>query len=148
MDPKTIGIGTIAIAALVVAVAKPGTETKTMVAATASETDKEVTDILKASPEVKPVTCKRQWLKLDGKSEIAWLCSDVGYDPARQTVLDKRAGAEGIEVSYTPDESKPDAVSVNIKVTTGTVAPEVIPKPDPIPEPPKEVGAGEAGVVP
>jgi hypothetical protein len=67
---------------------------------------------------------------------VKWLCSDVGYDAKRQAVLDKRAGAEGIEVSYIPDESNPDAVSVNIRVTTGEVAPEVVPKQDPIPEEP------------
>jgi hypothetical protein len=140
MDPKTIGIGTIAVAALVVAIAKPGTETKTLVSATVGENDKEVADVLKASDTVKPVTCNKQWAIVDGKHEVKWICSDVGYDPARQAVLNKRAGADGIRVEYIPDESKPNAISVNIKVGTGEVAPEVIPKVDPVPEEPKEGG--------
>ena len=134
MDPKQISIGAVAIAALVVAVAKPST--KEYVAATASEADQEVTEVVKASSEVKPVTCRKQShvLRIERGPELLWICDDVGYDAARAARLEKRAGADGNEVQYNPSEED-GGISVDIMVRKG--APLVLPW-EPAPEPIKE----------
>jgi hypothetical protein len=135
MDPKTISIGTVAIAALVVAIAKPST--KELVSATESAADKEVTDIVKASPEVKPVTCERKWhvLRVERGPELLWICDDVGYDHDRQAVLAKRGGEGAVLVQYTPS-AKDGGVSVDIAVTRGE--PRPLPEVPPVDKPAEE----------
>ena len=136
MDPKSIAIGLVATAALVVAVAKPGTETKEYVAATISADDVEVAEIVKASPTVQLTTCEKKWAKMDGTPRVVWCCSDIGCgDSKRATLLDKRAGAGGVRVTYTPTEKAAGGIGVDVKVYTGEVEPmrEEPPVEEPLP---------------
>lgn len=140
MDPKQIAIGIVAVAGLVVAIAKPGTETKTLVSATETADDQEVTEIIKASPTVKTVTCEKKWhtIRVATGPELLWVCDDVGYDPGRQATLAKRAGKGGVLVTYVPTE-KDDGIAVDVTVATGEPRPlppaVELPKPPAPPEP-------------
>ena len=124
MDPKTIGIGSIAAIALAVAIAKPST--KEYVAASESADDVEVASIVKGSPTLKTATCKLQSHVIDTKKgpEMLWVCDDVGYDPGRQAMLAARAGVGGNLVQYDPTETD-DGVTVAIR--TGKGEPTVLP---------------------
>lgn len=134
MEPKitSIGVGIISVAALVVAIAKPGPETKTLVAASQSEDDVAMTEIAKASPEAKPVTCTKKYISVlqsdfSAKQELLWFCSDVGYDPNRQAYLNKKAGADGVKIEIVPAQDG-TILKMPMTITRG----EVGPKPDDI----------------
>ena len=124
-----ISIGAVVIAIAGAVVANTGRDTKTLVAASASENDAEVTEILKASETVKPVNCDKQWMVKDGAMVFGWVCSDVGYDASRQALLTKRAGDKGIKIEYMPDEKADGAIGVAIRVTEGD-APAQPPMPE------------------
>jgi hypothetical protein len=88
----------------------------------------------------------KQHLDVDGKPVIGWTIPGWGYDPTLQAIIDK-AGKDctRIAVTYHADGNNWKSSGTCEK---GEIPPRVIPKPDPIPEPPKEGGLGEAGVGP
>jgi hypothetical protein len=112
------------------------------VSASASATDTEVTEVLKASDVVKTVHCVKQWAVMDGTPGVVWCCDDIGCgDTKRASLLDKRAGEKGISVVYNPAEQPDGAIKVGVTVTEGEVAPMAVAKADPEPvkeEEPKE----------
>lgn len=118
MDPKTIGIGVIAVAALVVSVAK--TDTSKMVAATQDEDTKSVAAIVQTSG-VNVVTCCRDWVVLSaGEPVLKPVCSDTGYDPTRLVWLEKKLGAKGQCIQFDPKELADGNVTVAVTVQEGT----------------------------
>lgn len=120
MDKNTgISLGAVVIAAFAAGNSMEERETKTLVAASVEVDDVEVAEIVKASPTVQPVTCKKTWAFIDGVRSLKWICSDVGYDAGRQAVLNKRAGGDGVAVTYNPAEAEDGSLLVGVTVLEG-----------------------------
>ena len=120
MDKNTgISLGAVVVAAIAVGVSTTGRDTKTLVSASEAVADIEVAEIVKDSEFVTDVTCQKQWAFVRGEKSLVWICSDVGYSPERQAVLNKRAGVDGVRVSYNPEEQADGSLLVGVTVATG-----------------------------
>jgi hypothetical protein len=138
MDPKTAGIGAIAVAALVVAIAKPST--KEIVPVSVGEADVAVTEIAKTEPTLKTKVCGKVWAQVapDPEPTLVWLCD--GAYVAQQAWLDKTAGEDGQLVTLTPRQDG-DKVVFDAMVTRGEDPPlPVVEAVKPEAEPVEDVG--------
>jgi hypothetical protein len=142
MDPKTIGIGLIAVGAAITSVVAVVSEQpkQVLVAAGETEADVAVTQIANINQNLEATkNCERQWVIVNGgKPEKAWLC-DGAYDPRVQKWLNGQ-GEKLVKIELAPKEKDGKTV-FDMTTHEGEVAdyvpPRVDPPPDPGPEPEK-----------
>jgi hypothetical protein len=109
MDKANIGIGAIAVAALVVALMPESS--KDAVAVSAGEADVAVLAIAQSGDAaIGARVCEKQWAAINGQPEaLVWLC-DGAYLPDQQAWLDKTAGKDGVRIVLEPRTVGKDVV--------------------------------------
>jgi hypothetical protein len=131
MDPKTISIGAIAVAALTVSTvnlvtSKPTTQLSVVAGGTVI--DEAVTEIAKGKVEVSERNCELQRCQLDSTEiTLCWICDGAAVSAKTQAELSKMAGEEGVAIKLTP-RLDGEKVVFDSLVTRGTK-----PNTDPVP---------------
>jgi len=118
---KATSYGALVIALATAAVV--ATKTDKLVSATVSEDDTAVTAVLKSQADLRTVTCVRGWVQLkvaDGLT-LHWTC-DGAYQPTWETWLNKKAGADGMAITFDPKDLG-SAVTVGVRVQKGAEPP-------------------------
>lgn len=122
MDPKFIGVGVIATAALVVAVVDSMDSKTLTVEAGATVQDVAVADVAKLKPEISERICEKKWAYIDStEATMAWFC-DGAYVKNAQAELEKMAGKDGVKITLTPRQVG-EKVLFDAKITNGEVTP-------------------------